>query len=149
MTNAEKVRKIWEYQLNYYVHELTCGEKDCGCALVPREVDDKVILFCSQPSCDYQQKFIPEFVLNAILNDRPILELDYLIRRANLFIDCLNQEELTLVEELIDEASENPERVCFICKICSKDKANINKAIGDVSVCRHHARYLINRERKE
>lgn len=149
MTNAEKVRKIWEYQINNYVHELTCGKKSCGCALIPREVDGKVILFCSQPSCDYQQEWIPEFVLGANLNDNPISELDYLIRRANLFINCLNQEELTLVEELINEASENSERVCYICRICPKDKVNINKAIGDVNVCRRHARYLIHRERKE
>lgn len=145
MTNEEKVRKIWEYQLNDYFHELTCGKENCRCALIPQELDGKVILRCSQFSCDYIQKYIPEFIFDVKNNFES--ELDYLIKKGKFFPGCFNQNELQKAEILINDSLES-ENFCFLCDWSGRS-SELNKALVNIDVCRFHARYLVFREREE
>lgn len=146
MTNKEKIQKIWEYQLDNYVHELTCGKNDCGNALMPQELDGEIILRCSRQSCDYIQKYIPEVVLRVNLKNNFISKLDYFIKRARLFPGCFTQDELQKAEQLINKAKKT-KKDCEICKtICAFLK---DKEIAHTGFCRQHARYLIFRDREE
>ena len=58
MNNKETIEEVIKWQESPYTHELTCGNDNCQGVLVPKEVDDNVILVC--PECkDYVQIFIP------------------------------------------------------------------------------------------
>ncbi len=65
MTNAEIIAKVQAWQAAGFVHELTCGVDSRHEALVPKEIDGKVVLVCL--TCDYVQKHISEVCLSDAL----------------------------------------------------------------------------------
>ena len=62
MTNQQIIDKINQWQNAGFVHPLTCGNDSQHQDLVPKEVDGRVVLSCS--NCDYIQDWIPEEVLS-------------------------------------------------------------------------------------
>ncbi len=62
MTNQQIIDKVNQWQNAGFVHPLTCGKDSQHQDLVPKEVDGKVVLSCSD--CDYVQDWIPEEVLS-------------------------------------------------------------------------------------
>jgi len=60
MTNQEIIEKIKKWQNNEFLHPLTCGNNSNHKILIPKEIDNKVILICED--CDYTQTFIPKAV---------------------------------------------------------------------------------------
>ncbi len=65
MKNKEIIKKIDQWQRSSCTHELTCGSDICRLALKAVEKEGKVILKCMNPSCNYEQTFIPPPVLKA------------------------------------------------------------------------------------
>jgi hypothetical protein len=63
MTNQQIIDKVNQWQNAGFVHPLTCGNDSQHQDLVPKEVDGKVVLSCSD--CDYVQNWIPEEVLGS------------------------------------------------------------------------------------
>lgn len=62
MTNEDIIKKVIEWQVSPYTHELTCGSETCKhVPLHPVEKEGKVVLKCLV--CDYEQTFIPEHIL--------------------------------------------------------------------------------------
>ena len=71
MENQELIKRLkrWQMAKNPCVFSLHCRNKanphpDIFSTLEPKEVGDKVVLFC--PDCDYTQEEIPEFVFKAL-----------------------------------------------------------------------------------
>ena len=60
ITNRDLLEAIKKYQSCPFVHELTCGNDSRHEPLKGIEVKGDVILIC--PTCDYQQKHIPDFI---------------------------------------------------------------------------------------
>jgi hypothetical protein len=62
-TNKEILHAIETYQSCPLVHPMTCGNDSNHSILEGAELDEKVILFCTD--CDYSQSWIPEFIWHA------------------------------------------------------------------------------------
>ncbi|MEK7121364.1 MAG: hypothetical protein AAB857_01510 [Patescibacteria group bacterium] len=62
MTNQQIIDKINQWQNSGFVHPLTCGNDSQHQDLIPKELDGKVVLACSD--CNYIQNWIPEEVLS-------------------------------------------------------------------------------------
>lgn len=61
LSNQQIIEKVNQWQNFEYGHPLTCGNESRHKNLVPKEVNGKVILFCTE--CSYIQYHIPSIVL--------------------------------------------------------------------------------------
>ena len=69
MDNQEIIKKVNEWQQCPYTHELTCRVDHCLLSLKAIEKENKVILKCMNPHCNYEQTYIPEVVLNTNIKE--------------------------------------------------------------------------------
>ena len=67
ITIKEKIKAITKWQNCNCVHPLTCRNNGCNhVPLKPIEKEGKVMLVCRD--CDYEQEYLPEYVLKADIN---------------------------------------------------------------------------------
>ena len=62
LSNQEIMDRVKKWQNTGHVHPLTCGKDSSHPNLEAKEVNGKVILYCT--ACDYRQKHIPQVVLS-------------------------------------------------------------------------------------
>ena len=59
--NKRVIKKVQDWQAFKFIKHLVCADESCRTKLVPKEVNNKVILEC--PKCKEVQSYIPKVVL--------------------------------------------------------------------------------------